>query len=170
MRKMAGAYAEEESIMPFIRIAQGLLNMGKGALTLNPMYSNNLLLSKTAFAGIIITLLSFTNGEGLIRGKYQYLLYSLCLAIRPRMVMTLNENLEVQPINFAVGQAVDTIGLPGNPKTISGYTVNTTPLLLNSGERCEASNEDYTLFSEILEDIVIVKEKPLEERQKTEKK
>lgn len=163
-RKMAGAYAEEPSILPYIRLAQGLVNLGKGSLSLNPMHSNNLLLSNTALAGIMITILSFTEGDALLDGKYQYLLYSLSLAARPRMVMTLDEKLKIKPISLAVGQAVDTVGLPGNPRGISGFQVNNTPLLLNAGERCEMNNENYTAESNILEDIIIVKEKPESER------
>lgn len=158
MRKMAGAYAEEQTILPYIRIAQGLLNLGKGALTLNPLYSNNLLMSNTAVAGLLITLLSFTEGGSLLDGKYQFLLYSLSLAVRAKMVMSLNEKLELKPVSLAVGQAVDTVGVSGNPRTISGFQVNTTPLILNTGERCEQSNDDFILESPIIEDIIIVKE------------
>ena len=169
LRKMAGAYAEEEEIIPYIRFSQGLLNLGKGSLSLNPIHSNGLLLSNTALAGMMITLLSFTEGEGLIGGKYQYLLYSICLAIKPRMVMSLDSNLEIKPITLAVGQAVDTIGMHGNPRTISGFQVNKTPLLINAGERCEMNDDDFLAETNILEDVIIVKDKPEELRKKENK-
>lgn len=151
--------------MSILRIAQGLLSMGKGSLTLNPQLSNKLLLSNTSLAGLLITILSLTEAEGLIYGKYQYLLYSLCLAMRPRMVMTLTENLEPKSIHVTVGQAVDTVGMPGNPRNISGYQVNNTPLLITAGERCELNNDDYISETSILEDVVIIHEN-LEKRNK----
>lgn len=159
MRKMAGAYAEEQTVLPFIRIAQGLLNLGKGSLTMAPNFSNNLLMKNSALAGVLISILSFTEGQSLIGSKYQFILYSLCLALRPRMVMTVDESLQMRTVSFAVGQAVDTVGQPGNPRTISGYQVNNTPLLINSNERCEASNDDFTFESDIIEDVIVVKTK-----------
>jgi len=56
-------------------------------MSLNPVYSNNFLMNNVALAGLLISLLSFTEAESLICGKYQFLLYSLCLAMRPRMTM-----------------------------------------------------------------------------------
>lgn len=156
---MAAAYADESQILPYVRLAQGMLNLGKGSLTLNPLYSNNLLMSNTALAGVMIALLSFTESGSLLDGKYHFLLYSLALAIKPRAVITLDENLNQKQISLSVGQAVDTIGIIGNPRTISGFQTNQTPLLLNIGERCELTNDDWLTETLILEDVVIVKEK-----------
>ncbi len=158
LRKMAASYSEDQSILPIIRIAQGMLNMGKGALTLNPIMSNGLLVNEQSFAGLIIAVLCFTEGENLICGKFQYLIYTLCLSMKPKMVMTLNEKLQMQPISVVVGQAVDTVGMTGNPKTISGFQVNTTPLLMNKGERCELNGDDYISEVSVLEDVIIVRE------------
>ena len=158
LRKMAGAYAEEPNVLSIIRITQGLLNLGKGAITLNPSLSNGLLLSETSLAGLLISILSFTEGDKLICGKYQFLIYSLCLSMRPRMVMSLNGKNEMKPISVVVGQAVDTIGMNGNPKSISGFQVNTTPILMNIGERCELNGDDYKSETTVIEDVIIVRE------------
>lgn len=61
-------------------------------------------------AGIIILMNSFLDLENIIFGKYHYVLYYLSLAIYPRMLFTVNENLENVPINIRVGQAVDVVG------------------------------------------------------------
>ena len=42
----------------------------------------------------------------------------------PRMLMTLDENLKPLPVSVRVGQAVDTIGQAGRPKTITGNQRN----------------------------------------------
>ncbi len=165
LRKMAGAYAEDTKILPIIRIAQGLLNTGKGAISLNPFYSENFLISNRAFAGILIAVLCFTEKDALAGGKYQYLLYSLGLAMKPKMVMALDEHLNMKQIQLVVGQAVDTVGATGNPRAISGYQVNTSPLLINVGERCELLHDEFHSESNIIEDIIIITNKKQNERQ-----
>lgn len=109
--------------------------MGKGLLSLNPIHSDNLLVSNVGLAGILIAVLSFTE-SGLILGKYQYLLYSVCLSINPRMVMVVDENLEPKNnIQLMVGTAVDTVGQSGNPRTITGFQVHNSPVIIAIGER-----------------------------------
>jgi 26S proteasome regulatory subunit N1 len=71
-----------------LRISQGLLHLGKGLLTINPVHSHNFLLNNVGLAGLLISLLSFTEAEQLVCGRHQHLIYSLCLAMTPRMVMT----------------------------------------------------------------------------------
>ena len=72
--------------------------------------------------------------------------------------------LEIKQIQVMVGQAVDTTGVPGNPKTISGFQVNSTPLLVGEGERCVLNGDDFISHSSILEDIIIVEENKSEDR------
>ena len=91
LRQLAGFYAEEPSQLFCVRIAQGLLHMGKGMLTINPINSQNMLISRVGLAGILIPLLAFTEMEGLICGRHQFLLYSLCLSMNPRMLMIVNK-------------------------------------------------------------------------------
>jgi len=45
-----------------------------------------------------------------------------------------------------VGQAVDTIGQAGRPKTITGFQTHTTPVLIGAGERAEMATEDCMCF------------------------
>jgi 26S proteasome regulatory subunit N1 len=59
--------------------------------------------------------------ETFITGKYHYFLYYLVLSMYPRMCVTVNEELEDQSISVKVGQAVDTVGAAGKPKTITGF-------------------------------------------------
>ena len=61
--------------------------MGKGLLTINHIHSSNFLIDNVGLAGLLIAILSFTEAEALICGRHQFLLYSLCLAMTPRMVM-----------------------------------------------------------------------------------
>ena len=159
LRSLAGYYNEESNPLFMVRISQGLLYMGKGLLTLDPVYSHKLLINQKCLAGILITLFSFTEIEALICQKHQFLLYSLALAIKPKLVMTVDEQLKPKDVQLMIGQAVDVVGQTGNPRPISGFQIHTSPAVINTGERCEVNGEDFVPYSDVLEGIVIVKEK-----------
>ena len=159
LRSLASYYNEETNPLFMVRVAQGLLHMGKGLITLDPVYSHKLLINNIGIGGILITLFSFTETEGLMCGKHQYLIFSLALAMKPKLVMTVDENLKPKDVQLMIGQAVDIVGQTGNPRTISGFQTHTSPAVINTGERCEINGEDYIPYSDVLEGIVIVKEK-----------
>ena len=160
LRSLASYYSEETNPLFMVRIAQGLLHMGKGLITLDPIYSHKLLLNNIGMSGILITLFAFTETEGLMCDKHQFLVFSLALGMKPKLVMTVDENLKPKDVQLMIGQAVDIVGQTGNPRTISGFQTHTSPAVINTGERCELSNrEDYISYSDIYEGIVIVKDK-----------
>ena len=160
LRSLASYYSEETNPLFMVRIAQGLLHMGKGLITLDPVYSHKLLLNSIGMAGILITLFAFTETEGLMCGKHQFLIFSLSLGMKPKLVMTVDEKLKPKDVQLMIGQAVDIVGQTGNPRTISGFQTHTSPAVINTGERCELSNrEDYISYSDVYEGIVIVKDK-----------
>lgn len=92
-------------------------------------------------------------------GKAHYLLYFLSVSMRPRFLMTVNDDLESVPVSVRVGQAVDVVGQAGRPKTITGFQTHTTPVLLAQGERAEFATEEYEPSTSALEGIVIVTKK-----------
>ena len=165
LRSLAAYYNEETNPLFMVRIAQGLLHMGKGIITLDPIYSHKLLLNNISMSGVLVTLFAFTETEGLLCGKHQYLLYSLALAMKPKLVMTVDENLKPKEVQLMIGQAVDIVGQTGNPRAISGFQTHTSPAVINTGERCEINGEDYISYSDVFEGIVIVKEKERKEKQ-----
>lgn len=59
-----------------------------------------------------------------------------------------------------VGTAVDTVGQSGNPRTITGFLIQNSPVLLAQGDRCELSSDEFKSISDVLEDIVIIQENP----------
>jgi 26S proteasome regulatory subunit N1 len=83
---------------------------------------------------LILTLVILENAH--------FLLYHLNLAIYPRFLITLDENLDSMPVTVRVGQAVDTVGQAGKPKTITGFQTHSTPVLLAHSERAELANEE----------------------------
>lgn len=160
LRNLSSYYYKDANLLFCVRIAQGLVHMGKGLLTLNPYHSDRFLLSPTALAGIVTTLFACLDMKAIIVGKYHYVLYFLVLAMQPRMLLTVDENLKPLSVPVRVGQAVDVVGQAGRPKTITGFQTHSTPVLLAAGDRAELATEKYIPLSPILEGFVILKENP----------
>jgi 26S proteasome regulatory subunit N1 len=160
LRQLAVYYAKEPNHLFMVRIAQGILHLGKGLMTLNPFHSDGLLLNKVAVAGLLAVLHSVFDSKNSIFAKRHYILYTLVTAIRPRMLITVDEDLKPLPVSVRVGLAVDTAGQVGRPKTITGFQTHTTPVLLASGERAELSDDKYLPMTNVLEGFVILKKNP----------
>ncbi|KAJ3014739.1 UNVERIFIED_CONTAM: proteasome regulatory particle base subunit [Siphonaria sp. JEL0065] len=162
LRQLAVYYYKNPNVLFVVRLAQGLVHMGKGTVTLNPYHSNKTLLSPVAISGLITVLTAFTDAKTFIVDKAQahYLLYFLIPATYPRFLMTLNENLKSIPVTVRVGQAVDTVGQAGRPKTITGFQTHSTPVLLAYSERAELATEEYIPVGTTLEGFVILKKNP----------
>lgn len=78
------------------------------------------------------------------------------MAAQPRMLLTLEEDEEdpskLKPVSVQVrvGQAVDVVAQAGQPKTITGFTTQTTPVLLSYGERAELATDECELLLSFL--------------------
>lgn len=77
----------------------------------------------------------FVNAAGFLG------LVKCCFLVQPRMLMTLDKNLEPISVPVRVGNAVDVVGQPGQPKTITGFQTHSTPVLLAAGDRAELATE-----------------------------
>lgn len=95
-----------------------------------------------------------------ILGRSHYLLYTLAVAMQPRMLVTFDEKLNPLPVPVRVGLAVDVVGQAGKPKTITGFQTHTTPVLLAYGERAELATEEYTPLTPIMEGFVMLRKNP----------
>lgn len=160
LRQLAVYYHKDASCLSMVRIAQGLIAMGKGTVSINPFHSNRFLMSPVAAAGLLTTIISFTDVKGLILGNSHFTLYHLAMSVFPRFLITLNEEGVSVPVTVRVGQAVDTVGQAGRPKTITGFQTHTTPVLLAYSERAELATEEYLPVSHVLEGFVILKKNP----------
>lgn len=92
LRFLASYYSGQstENQLFIVRIAQGLVHMGKGLLGLNPMHSDKFLFSNVSLAGLLTVLYACTDHKTFIAGKYHYILYYLTLSIYPRMLITVS--------------------------------------------------------------------------------
>src|SRR5712671_5928793 len=120
LRQLAGYYHKEPDCRFMVRIAQGLVHMGKGTIGINPFYLDRATLSKPAVAGLLATLTAFTDAKAckcstfafdneltffaiVVLDKYHWMLYFLVPAMYPRFLITLDEELEPKPVTVRVG-------------------------------------------------------------------
>ncbi|XP_031849170.1 regulatory particle non-ATPase 1 [Nomia melanderi] len=160
LRQLAQFHAKDPNNLFMVRIAQGLTHLGKGTLTLSPYHSDRQVLSPVALAGLLATLIGFLDVKNIILGRSHYLLYTLAVAMQPRMLVTFDEKLNPLPVPVRVGLAVDVVGQAGKPKTITGFQTHTTPVLLAYGERAELATEEYTPLTPIMEGFVMLRKNP----------
>ncbi|KAK9903923.1 hypothetical protein WJX75_000553 [Coccomyxa subellipsoidea] len=160
LRSLGSYYYKEPTLLFLVRVAQGLVHMGKGLLNLAPIHTDGHLLSGVQLAGILALLHSCFDLKSSLGGKHPYVLYYLAAAMRPRMLMTVDTAGKLLPVSVRVGQAIDTVAQAGRPKTITGFQTHTTPVLLSVGDRAELASNKYLPLSSVLEGIVILKENP----------
>ncbi|CZR63227.1 26S proteasome regulatory subunit RPN1 [Phialocephala subalpina] len=160
LRQLASYYHRDQESLFMVRIAQGLLHMGKGTLSISPFHTDRQVLSRVAAAGLLSVLVAMIDAKQFITDKSHYLLYFIVTAMHPRFLVTLDEDLKPVVVNVRVGQAVDVVGQAGRPKTITGWQTQSTPVLLAYGERAELEDEQYIPLTSNLEGLVILRKNP----------
>jgi 26S proteasome regulatory subunit N1 len=63
LRQLAVFYAKEPDCTFAVRIAQGLVHMGKGTIGINPYFHGGSSLSRPAIAGLLAVLVSFIDAK-----------------------------------------------------------------------------------------------------------
>jgi len=160
LRQLAAYYAKDSSALFMVRIAQGLLYMGKGLMTINPLFSDRFLLDPIAFGSLAVLAHAILHLKSTILGKSHYLLFHIVPAMHPRWLITVDEDLKELKVPVRVGQSVDITGQAGRPKQITGFQTRTTPVLLNHTDRAELATEEYLPVATIMEDFVILRKNP----------
>ncbi|KAI0018373.1 armadillo-type protein [Xylariomycetidae sp. FL0641] len=160
LRQLASYYHREQESLFMVRIAQGLLHMGKGTMSLNPFHTDRQILSRVSTAGLLAVLVAMIDAKSFVTSTSHYLLYFLVTAMHPRFLVTLDEDLKPLTVNVRVGQAVDVVGQAGRPKTITGWQTQNTPVLLAHGERAELEDEEYISLNSTLEGLCILRKNP----------
>ena len=157
LRQLASYYHRDQNSLFMVRIAQGLVHMGKGTMSLSPFHTDRQVMSRVAAAGLLTVLVSLIDAKQFVLAEAHYMLYFLVTAMFPRFLVTLDEELNPLTVNVRVGQAVDVVGQAGRPKTITGWQTQSTPVLLAYGERAELEDEQYIQLSANLEGLVILR-------------
>ena len=116
----------------------------------------NSYLSPRSLAGLMVVVLPFLTTDNVILGDGPYLIYSILASIRPRMLYTVNECPASVEVTLRVGKVIDTVGLAGKQKGVTGFQTFTTPVLMGPREKAEIATDEYVPLSPILEGAVIV--------------
>ena len=165
LRNITSYYHKDRHInmLYTIRISQGLLNLGKGHATLCPSHPDKTGFIPSAMLGILAFVINALNSEHTLLGDNHFMIYTLTSAIQPRMLLTLGSNLELLPTQIRVGQAVDTVAVPGKPKSITGFQTQMSPLLLPDEDKAEIVQTKMELLEKntIVTNVVILKEKEI---------
>ena len=61
LRQLAQYYQKDANNLFIVRLAQGLLHMSKGTVSIAPYHSNRQLMSPVVIASLVITLVSFLD-------------------------------------------------------------------------------------------------------------
>ena len=123
LRQLAGYYAKEPDSLFMVRVAQGMVHMGKGTIGLNPFFCDRNIMHRPAVAGLLATLTAFTDAKAckqlildwwmgdvlmyttlVVLDKSHWMLYFVTPAMYPRFLITLDESLENKPVTVRVGQ------------------------------------------------------------------
>jgi 26S proteasome regulatory subunit N1 len=157
LRQLASYYHRDQNTLFMVRIAQGLLHLGKGTMSINPFHTDRQVLSQVGAAGLLTVIMAMTDAKAFVLADSHYLFYWITVAMFPRFLITLDEDLKPLQVNVRVGQAVDVVGQAGRPKTITGWQTQSTPVLLAYGERAELEDEQYLSLASNLEGLVILR-------------
>ncbi|KAK5692984.1 proteasome regulatory particle base subunit [Elasticomyces elasticus] len=161
LRQLAGYYSRDGDALFMVRIAQGLVHMGKGTLSLSPFHTDRTVLSRVAVAGLLTVAVALIDApKAFVLGSDHYLLYYLVTAMHPRFLITVDEELKAVSVNVRVGQAVDVVGQAGRPKTITGWQTQSTPVLLGFGERAELEDEEWICLGDVMEGMCVLRKNP----------
>lgn len=160
LRQLGAYYQKDADCLFMVRIAQGLVHMGKGTMTVNPVHAHRSLLAPVSMAGLLTVLVAFTDAQHLMMDKHTHLLYFLAASMYPRFLITMDESLRPVPILVRVGQAVEVVAQAGKPKTITGFQTHTAPVLVAAAERAELASEEFISVTPILEGFVLIKKNP----------
>eukprot|EP01029_Cantina_marsupialis_P014730 TRINITY_DN32327_c0_g1_i1.p1 TRINITY_DN32327_c0_g1~~TRINITY_DN32327_c0_g1_i1.p1 ORF type:complete len:600 (+),score=196.44 TRINITY_DN32327_c0_g1_i1:217-2016(+) len=156
LRNLADYYINDPDILFLVRLSQGLLHAGKGLLAVSPLQSDGSFVSPIVLSSVLPIVLMAFDFKNTMFDKLHYLVMCIAPAFRPRMLMTVDEDLEPVEVDARVGQALDTVGMAGKPRKITGFQTHTTPVLLAVRERGELADDEYVAHTNVLEGIVIV--------------
>lgn len=157
LRQLEEFHKSSPAAVMLFQIAEGMTHLGQGLMTLSPTYGDSLLVHPVALASLMTVSYSCISTESLIVNSDPLLLYFITPAIGPRYLVTLDEDLNVLPLQVRVGTAIDVVGQAGKPRSITGFTTLSTPVILAAGQRAEFVDENIEPLSPILEGFVIVR-------------
>uniref|UniRef100_A0A0A9XYD3 26S proteasome non-ATPase regulatory subunit 2 1A n=1 Tax=Lygus hesperus TaxID=30085 RepID=A0A0A9XYD3_LYGHE len=158
LKSLASYYSKSREVPASftVRLAQGLCAMGKGHLTLSPRLHDRSLICASSLVGLLGLLHSALELDKTILDDYHYMLFSLVTNIQPRMVLAVDAHLRpIDKVQVRVGLPVDTVALPGKPKSITGFQTQTTPVILSATDKVELADPKYKAVPVVVEGVFV---------------
>eukprot|EP01079_Euglenida_sp_SAG-EU17-18_P003961 gene3961-4321_t len=160
LRGLATFYQREPQYLFTVRVSQGLVHMGKGLLTLSPLHSDSQVLCPVALAHLLVFMHSCLDAPGILLNVHHFMYYVLVGAMSPRFVVAVDSDLEPVEAEVKVGNRIDVVAQPGNPKTISGVQQLKTPIILQQAQRAVFADEKYLVDVPHVEGILVTEPNP----------
>ena len=143
LRYLALYYYKDNDLLFMIRVAQGMIHMGKGVVGVLPTFMEHLT-SLTSIGGILATITSVMDSVQLKEAPF--LMYFLNCAAVPKYCLTLDNELNSIHTSMRIGMGVDVVGQAGKSRKITGFQTIESPLVMNYGERVELVNDKCTMY------------------------
>ncbi|OAG31871.1 26S proteasome regulatory subunit N1 [Nematocida displodere] len=128
-----------------LKIAQGLLHLGKGMMKLS-LFSGSAASAKSV-AGITGFLFSLMDVGMHVLDRHYFVLMLLAQGIAPKYLLTVDDTGAPVKKTVRVGTWVDVSGAVGRPKRIAGAQVHETPVVVQSTEAVEVLGRKGTYTS-----------------------
>ncbi|KAI5184925.1 26S proteasome regulatory subunit N1 [Nematocida homosporus] len=135
-----------------LRIAQGLIRLGKGAMKIS--LCNGQTPSVRSVAGVLGFVFALLDGGACILDRYYFTMMLISPGIVPKYVVTVDAAGEPIEARIRVGTRVDIAGVAGRPKRLAGAQVHSSPILLQATEAAEVLGETPTYHC--TEEIVVI--------------
>lgn len=147
-------HGKNVKILSLLRIALGIVALGKGTLSLTFFVYDKSILLKQNLIGMLGLFFLFINDNPPVLGKHSYLWFLLEQSIQNKHLFLLDKDLNIIRSNVRVGRPVPTAGVAGKPIGISGVVSHVSPVILGCDERAVIDDMSYCGFPE---EIVVCK-------------
>ncbi|KAM0671931.1 26S proteasome regulatory complex protein [Ordospora colligata] len=144
-------YYKDSKILAILKIAQGLLSLGKGMLSISPLHFDKATPVSKSLIGLFSTVFMFLDSSSSpLVSSHTYLFFLISQACTPKYVVC------SEKIGIRVGLPVNTVGIVGEPRRLSSIQTHTTPVVLNEKMRAETDDAVCTSY---IEDVLVLKAK-----------
>ncbi|AFM98076.1 26S proteasome regulatory complex protein [Encephalitozoon hellem ATCC 50504] len=142
-------YYKDSKVLPMLKIAQGLVSLGKGLLSISPLCFDKTAFMPKNIIGLFSTVFMLLDSSiSPLVSSHTYMFFLLCQACTQKYVVC------SEKINIRVGHPINTVGMVGEPKKLSSVQIHTSPVVLNEKTRAET---DENVCTSYIEDVLIVK-------------
>lgn len=142
-------YYKDAKVLSTLKIAQGLVSLGKGLLTISPFYFDRTTLMSKSVIGLFSTVFMFLDSSiSPLVSSHTYMFFMLCQACSQKYVVC------EEKISIRVGLPVNTVGVVGEPRRLSSVQTHTSPVVLNERMRAES---DANVCSSYIEDVLVLR-------------